>query len=1303
MATILLSAAGAALGGTLGGSVLGMSSVVAGRFVGAVLGRAIDQRLMGQGAEPVETGRVERIRLMGAGEGDPIARIHGRMRVAGQVIWASQFREVVSESGGGGGKGLSQSASPAIRNYSYRVSLAVALCEGEISGIGRVWADGAELAPEALGLRVYTGAVDQLPDPKIEAVEGAGSVPAYRGTAYVVLEELNLDRWGNRVPQFTFEVLRPAPAEIGPDDPARAIQAVAMMPGSGEYALATTPVSFDLGAGVVRMANVNTPSGKADFPTALDQMEASLPACQNVSLIVSWFGNDLRCGECATVPRLEQNAQDGTGMPWSVSGVTRPIGLQVPRDDDDRPVYGGTPSDASVVEAIREMNARGQKVMFYPFLLMDQMPGNTLTDPWTGEEGQPELPWRGRITTSLAPGVDGSPDRTAQAAAEVDAFFGTAAAADYVIGDGLVSHVGSPDWQYRHFILHYAALCAAAGGVDSFCIGSEMRALTQIRDDSGFPAVAAFRDLAAEVRTILGPNTKIGYAADWSEYFGYQPQDGSGDRYFHLDPLWSDAEIDFIGIDNYMPLSDWRDSDTHADAHWGDIYDLDYLRANIEGGEGYDWFYHSPEAEAAQIRTPITDDAHGEPWIWRYKDIRNWWASAHHERIDGVRQELPTGWEPQSKPIWFTELGCAAIDKATNQPNKFLDPKSSESQLPRASDGRRDDLIQLQYLRAMYSHWGDPANNPVSVEYGGPMIDMSRGFVWAWDARPFPWFPRNREIWSDGANYTTGHWITGRASARSLASVVREICVSAGVTQIDTDALWGVVWGFEQPEGGTARQALQALMLRFGFDAVEREGLLRFRMRDGRVDATLDPDQLALSSELDGVTEETRASEAEMAGRIRIRFVEAEADFETIAEEAALPEEDHGPVAGQDLRLSMLRGEGRQVAERWLSEARIARDTLRLALPPSRADLGPGDVVQIGPDEARYRIDRIERAGMGLIDAVRIEPETYRPVDMIEDATTQKAFVPPVPVFPLFLDLPLITGDEVPHAPHIAVTARPWPGSVALYQGAEDADYTLDRIIDARATIGVTESALLRAAPGRFDRADPLTVRLTSGELSSVSDAALLSGKNLMAIGDGTPGNWELFQFRDVVPGGDGVFLLSHRLRGQLGTDAWMPDGWPAGSYVVLLDGRPTQIGLTGAQRGYARHFRIGPAERGYSDTYYRHQVHAFDGIGLKPLSPVHLRAAPQGGDLAISWIRRTRIDGDRWDGLDVPLGEEAELYRLRVFDGPTILRETTLSTPSWTYSTAEQGADGGASGKVIEVAQISAQVGAGAPARLSL
>ena len=59
MATILLSAAGAAIGGGIGGTVAGLSTAVIGRAVGATVGRVIDQRLMGQGSQTVETGRVE--------------------------------------------------------------------------------------------------------------------------------------------------------------------------------------------------------------------------------------------------------------------------------------------------------------------------------------------------------------------------------------------------------------------------------------------------------------------------------------------------------------------------------------------------------------------------------------------------------------------------------------------------------------------------------------------------------------------------------------------------------------------------------------------------------------------------------------------------------------------------------------------------------------------------------------------------------------------------------------------------------------------------------------------------------------------------------------------------------------------------------------------------------------------------------------------------------------------------------------------------------------------------------------------
>jgi len=386
------------------------------------------------------------------------------------------------------------------------------------------------------------------------------------------------------------------------DDLVQRIQAVAMMPGTGEYALAASPVYYTNGPGAQWAANINSPSGKSDFQTSVEALGEELPKCQSTSLVVSWFGSDLRCGSCEMTPKMERADVEGSNMPWTVAGLTRATASEIARVED-RPIYGGTPADASVVEAITHLRASGQEVMFYPFLLMDQQEGNGLPDPWSDAEDQPALPWRGRITLSEAPGRDGSPDGTAVAEAEVAAFFGSATAADFTVGQGTVAYGGPVEWGFRRFILHYAALCAAAGSVESFCIGSEMRGLTQVRGAAGqFEAVQQLRALATEVRALLGPETKIGYAADWSEYFGHQPADGSGDRYFHLDPLWADPEIDFIGIDNYMPVSDWRDGETHADSDWGSIYNPEYLEAGIEGGEGYDWYYHSPEAEAASIR-----------------------------------------------------------------------------------------------------------------------------------------------------------------------------------------------------------------------------------------------------------------------------------------------------------------------------------------------------------------------------------------------------------------------------------------------------------------------------------------------------------------------------------------------------------------------------------------------------------------------------------------------------------------------------------------------------------------------------
>ena len=149
---------------------------------------------------------------------------------------------------------------------------------------------------------------------------------------------------------------------------------------------------------------------------------------------------------------------------WSVAGIGRGQAHLVSLVDG-RAAYGGTPSDQTVVAAIQDLKARGCNVTLTPFLLMDIPAGNALTDPYTGSSGQPAYPWRGRITVSPAPGQPGTPDKTAAAATQVAAFVGTAGVSDFAIDEATVVYSGPAEWSYRRFILHYAHLAEAAGGV----------------------------------------------------------------------------------------------------------------------------------------------------------------------------------------------------------------------------------------------------------------------------------------------------------------------------------------------------------------------------------------------------------------------------------------------------------------------------------------------------------------------------------------------------------------------------------------------------------------------------------------------------------------------------------------------------------------------------------------------------------------------------------------------------------------------------------------------------------------------
>ncbi|HEU0115572.1 MAG TPA: glycoside hydrolase TIM-barrel-like domain-containing protein, partial [Thermomicrobiales bacterium] len=612
MATLALSAVGAVAGSALlpgGFSFLGatLTGAAIGRAVGSLAGAYIDQALFGAtGQEALRDGpRLADLSVTASTEGADIPRLYGRARLGGQIIWATNFEEeVVKSSAGGSGKGLNTGRSAGSTQYRYYANFAVALCEGEATRLGRVWADGDEITLSDYTCRFYPGSDSQLPDSLIEAKEGAGNAPAYRGLAYVVFERLPLEDFGNRIPQLNFELFRAV------DSFESEVRGVTLIPAAGEFAYNPGEVRVDAGGGATTSENRHTTLGDSDFAVAVDQLETTLPNCRAVSLFVAWFGDDLRCGECRIRPKVDTHDKGAgtTPISWGVAGLTRATAEAV-STYASRPAYGGTPSDNSVVAAIRDLKTRGLEVVLTPFLLMDVPESNGKPDPYTGAADQPAYTWRGRITCDPAPGIAGSPDKTGAAAAQIDAFYGAVTAADFAVTGESVAYSGPDEWSYSRFVLHSAAIAKVAGGVDAFIIGSELRGLTTLRDGiSTYPFVSKLKALAAEVKALL-PGAKVTYAADWSEYFGHQPTDGPGDVHFHLDPLWGDANIDAVAIDAYWPLSDWRDGTDHADYAAGTrfIHDLAYLKGNIEGGEGYDWYYASDADRLSQVRTPIAD------------------------------------------------------------------------------------------------------------------------------------------------------------------------------------------------------------------------------------------------------------------------------------------------------------------------------------------------------------------------------------------------------------------------------------------------------------------------------------------------------------------------------------------------------------------------------------------------------------------------------------------------------------------------------------------------------------------------
>ena len=1290
MATLVLQTIGSVAGGAVGGPV--GSSI--GRVLGVFGGSFVDAALQPHASPRYSIGpRLKSMDGITSTEGAGVPRVYGRARIGGQMIWATRFLERVNVSfaqtqhqgkGGGGSGGFNVQFT-----YAYSANFAIGLCEGPVAFVRRIWADGSELDMTTLPIRIYAGTEDQEPDPLIVAKEGAENAPAYRGLAYIVFEDLALAAFGNRIPQFTFEVVKPVEG-LG-----AMIRAVDLIPGATEAGYHPALKLNFYSPGATAAENRHQLTAATDWTASIDALQALCPNLESVALVVAWFGDDLRAQHCTIAPRVDATFKTigqfnfilgGFWPPdWSVAGLTRATARLVSQIDG-RAAYGGTPSDASVVAAIANLKARGLAVTFYPFVMMDVPPGNARPNPYTDAVDQPAFPWRGRVTCDPAPGRPGSPNATATAAAQLNAFFS----------------------RYRAFILHYANICVAAGGVDAFLIGSELIGLTRVRSAPGaYPAVTALMTLAAEAKAILGPQTKISYAADWTEYGAHVP--ASGEVRFPLDPLWASSAVDFIGVDVYWPLSDWRDGDAHLDAQEAaSIYDLDFLKSRIASGEAYDWHYADANARLAQDRTPISDGL-GKPWIFRQKDFLSWWSQPHYERVGGAELAAPTAWVPQSKPIWIVETGCPAVDRGANAPNVFPDPRSSDGGLPYFSRNGRDDLMQARFIEAMIAHFdpaapGGGARNPTSNLYAGPMVDPARLHIWCWDARPFPAFPTQADAWSDAANWETGHWLNGRLEGAPLDRLLPALAGAVSAPEVVTQRpnVSGFLDGYVLERPMSPREAIDPLAALYGIDVVASAGALRFVDRRGKPVCEIDEDDL-VSGKTASLVTLARAQESELPQEIALSFCDSENDFQMARVLSRRLEGRSARQSEAQAAVMTNRANAQSLAESWLQDLWVGRETAEFTLRPGLLALQPGDLLRLGAAGGGrlFQIQRITDGAARQVSARAADASVY---DAAAPLLRRTNVVSPKMVGPPrveILDLALTRDEQA--LSYVAAFADPWPGPLAIWRMTFQGGYEQIAIMDKRATIGETLEVLGAGPVGRFDNGGGVTIRIGAGHLSSVGDLAALAGRSAMAIR--VDGDWEIFAFAHAELIGEQTFRLSRLIRGLGGEEHLAKRDAPAGSTVVLLDDAIAPLARKVAEIGAPMTYRIGPADRDYAEPVFVQPTVAATNKALRPYAPTKARARRTPAGVVIDFVRRGRLDSDAWEALDIPLGEASESYEADISLPASGKRTLTAAATSILYPAAEELGDFGApqSELTLSLYQMSATAGRGFPLTTTL
>ena len=463
---------------------------------------------------------------------------------------------------------------------------------------------------------------------------------------------------------------------------------------------------------------------------------------------------------------------------------------------------------------------------------------------------------------------------------------------------------------------------------------------------------------------------------------------------------------------------------------------------------------------------------------------------------------------------------------------------------------------------------------------------------------------------------------------------------------------------------------------------------------DGTPGVTLGDDGYAAGDAVGAPRTRAISPIASVPKAVTVGYYDPARDYQTGVQRAQRPGAGNA-VQQIDMPAVLPAGDAKTMAEAALAAAETGRETRTVALAWNDLAVAPGDIVAIAGETGRWRVTGWSWQSMVVtLDLVRLAAATLpasassgrvlSTPDLVIGTTIVQAFEAP----------PL--DDSVLTAPRLLIaaagTGAGWRKAALLISQDNGASWTNIGGTAAPAVIGTIATVPASAPAELADRRDSFEVDLAHDGmlLASADDAALDGGANLALVGD------ELLQFGQVTPLGGTRWRLANLWRGRRGTEAAI-GAQAAGDRFVLITADTvaiasvplSSIGATVRIMASGVGDVDGPAEADAIVT----------GASVLPPSPAHLAGAPQpNGDVALTWVRRSRA-GWRWiDGADAPLVEEQELYRVTITPAAGAARTVEVTAPAATVTAADR-----AAGAVTVSVRQAGSYGESPPATLSI